>query len=109
MKFRQPRQFAETSSEMFRGRPRVIPGVIEGGRMYGKRKGDRVSVEMYATAPVGTVVWIRHEICYSSSHRDTGRAGFQCMARVTKSERIRLGSRFRTTFVLIAEPECSDY
>lgn len=100
--------------ESFRLRPCVILTQNVGDRMYGARKGSTVAIEMYATAPVGAEVWLRHDIRYSSTGRDNGRAGFQCLARVTGSVVTERGwgtrsTKYRTTFVLIGEPDRSNH
>lgn len=98
----------------FRDKPAVILGIDEWVRyFFESRKGHHGSIEMYATAPIGTEVWVRYGIHY---HRgaQTDRAKWQCLARVTKSELTQPGTqhtfpKYRTTFVLIGDPERSEY
>lgn len=98
----------------FRGKPSVLPSMGEYLKYFWRaRKGGTGQIEMYATAPVGTEIWIRYGVHYRRGN-DSGRAEWQCLARVTKTEQLRPGNRthfpyFRTTFELIGEPEKSDY
>lgn len=95
----------------FRGGLEVIPSFNEWlDRCRGSRKGDTIVLEKYATAPVGAVVWIRHGIRYGSGGHDLGHSQWQCLSRVTASDLIEEGTdttlpKFRTTLVLIADPE----
>ncbi len=71
-----------------------------------KREGDTASVEMHATATVGTTVRIR----YGLRGKREAAAAWECTATVIRSEQIKAGTpkrgpRFRTTFVLMSEPE----
>jgi hypothetical protein len=74
-------------------------------QFYGAGKGAEGFIEMYATAPV----WVRLDPIYANHVRDTGRARWQCLARVTDSvcteAKPGMYPKFRTTFVLIGDPE----
>ncbi len=100
---------AQPFPHKLRGKAAVIIGMSELSQFRGG-KGSTGSIEMYATAPVGTEVWLRYEIIYRNHAHDTGTAQWQCLARVTKSEQTAPGGprtycKYKTTFELIADPE----
>lgn len=102
---------AQSFANRLGGKPAVIVTMREWLNHFKlAAKGDTGYVEMYATEPVGTEVWLRYEIIYRSHAHDTGQSRWQCLARVTASKCVQRGTagtfpKFRTTFVLIGDPE----
>lgn len=95
---------AQPFPHSYRGKPAAIPSYIElmNCFLHG-RKGSQGSIEMYATATVGTEVWLRYGL-------QGEKAAWQCLAMVTGSQQIQPGTsghppKYRTSFVLMGDPE----